>query len=42
MTQIDAAAVAWKWRAIEGNATLTMVLSSTDIAIASTIAAIAQ
>ena len=42
MTQIDAAAVAPRLRAIEGSATLTMVLSSTDMAIASTIAAIAQ
>jgi len=34
--------VAPKSRAIEGSAMLTMVLSSTDIAIASAMAAIAQ
>jgi len=41
-TQIEAADVAPKSRAMEGSAMLTMVLSSTDIAIASKMAAIAQ
>ena len=42
MTQIEAAELAPKSRAMVGRATLTMVESSTDMAIASAIAAIAQ
>jgi predicted anti-sigma-YlaC factor YlaD len=42
MTQIEAAEVARKSRAMVGNATLTIVLSRTDIVIASAMAAIAQ
>ncbi len=42
MTQIDAALDAWKSCAMEGKATFAIVLSSTVMQIARTIAAIAQ
>src|SRR5262249_58037421 len=42
MTQIEAAELARKSRAMVGNATLTIVLSRTDIVMPSAIATIAQ
>ncbi len=42
MTHTEAASLTRKSRAMEGRATFTMVLSSTDMVIARTIATIAQ
>jgi hypothetical protein len=41
-TQIDAAELAWKSRAMVGSATFVIVLSSTDMQIESRMAAMAQ
>jgi hypothetical protein len=42
ITQMEAALLAWKSRAMEGRATFAMLLSSTDMLIARTIVAMAQ
>jgi hypothetical protein len=42
MTQMEAALLARKLRAMEGSATFAMLLSSTDMVIASSVTPIAQ